>query len=350
MNERRQEIMFGAAVLLIPIAFFLAVELVARVYWWNKDVPFSWGGLAEATAATPGLAPYRFRPGSSFDYIEMNALGLRGPELKSARDTKLRRIAFLGDSLVFGAELMEPETLPAQVAAKANDSMPGCQFEYVSFSGPAYSLSFIAQHWPDVRASVKPDLTFVISGSASEALATRTGRFATGSDAIERKLRNLFLAPEFIDAVRRRLSPIRILTPGREEAAEYDEELERKLQDMQRTLAGLDPSQNVIVVGHRGTVDDTAPAKELRETTRHLRQFTGLKSPEAAADVVARTIAAMRDATEAQGWSFIDPFLTLSENDGHFLSAMHLSSQGATDLADALLPELRTAFPECGES
>ena len=340
---RRNEIAFGLAVLLVPLVLLAAAETLS---WrlWPRAV--DWARVELALSATPGARPYLMRPGASYGPFRINALGLRGPELADPKDPGTIRIAVLGDSMTFGDELAEQETVGARIADAARAALPKCRFDYASFAGPSYTLHFLAAEWPRLRDRLRPDVTIVLTGSAFEALASPRGGRPPPSDRVEELMRDHLRAMWLVDAIRRRVSLFPRFDPGSAADRDLDRRFEERLEAMGGALAALAPEGAVIVVGHRGQVRSTGDAAARERATRRLRQNFNLRSPVAAAGFVERTLAAMRAVAWGRGWVFADPFLEMTE-DRFFLADLHLSPEGTEELARRLVPALVSVLPGC---
>lgn len=346
--ERQHEIRFGAVILVVPLVLLALVELTAR---WalpdNRVTDFDWRALRLATAATPEQVPSLFLPGSDHLHLRFNALGLRGPELDAEPAPGTVRLAVLGDSTVLNAIYPEEQTLAAQIARELAHRYPACSMEFTTFAGPAYSLSFLAGHWPKLRQDIEPDVTIMLTGSPYEAVGGGDERANRDYDWFEGTARAHFAAIDLFERVMRRASLTRVIQAGAEETPGFSDHIERSLDRMARDLATVTPDDTVIVVGHRARVRANLSGPALSGTTRHFRNTTGVKRPDAVVAVVERTVAAMREAAEARGWLFVDPLARVPADNAHFRDALHLSEQGIARLAGLLADEIRVVGPEC---
>jgi lysophospholipase L1-like esterase len=75
----------------------------------------------------PGL-PHEHIPGGRGQIVgkdtEINSLGFRGPEFSPVKALGTLRVVVLGDSVVFGQGVEEPDTLPAQLSRRLQESLP----------------------------------------------------------------------------------------------------------------------------------------------------------------------------------------------------------------------------------
>ena len=82
--------------------------------FWQHDERLGWSLEPGARGRYRGPRPFPIEFDST---IEINSLGLRGPELPARRPGELR-VLILGDSFVAGFEVEQPETFPALLEAQ----------------------------------------------------------------------------------------------------------------------------------------------------------------------------------------------------------------------------------------
>jgi hypothetical protein len=120
-------LLFGIAV------GFLFAEAVVRIggfdwryirkiaFYQDVDLP------SHEAVADPNIR-FRFKPGTAVDYgrykVTINSLGFRSPERPAAKPAGVYRILCVGGSNVYGANLNDDETWPAQLEKKLN-ALPG---------------------------------------------------------------------------------------------------------------------------------------------------------------------------------------------------------------------------------
>ena len=82
------------------------------------------------------LIPGRYGP------ITINTLGFRGEEIEPVKPAGALRLAFLGASTTFCAEVSsDAATWPDRVAKSIAESLPGLQVDYVNAGVPGYTLN-----------------------------------------------------------------------------------------------------------------------------------------------------------------------------------------------------------------
>src|SRR2546425_12595206 len=108
-------LLLAATVVTISVALFGAAELGVRV---RQHIKFGNLLRIEDTYTLDPKSGMRIPvPGGSFGGIHVNSMGFRGPELKTPKSRHTLRIAFLGSSTTYCAEVSNNEnTWPHLVA------------------------------------------------------------------------------------------------------------------------------------------------------------------------------------------------------------------------------------------
>lgn len=157
MSGRRRHAL--AAVALALLLGFGLLEGAIRVFHLiGDDVPLPFRQVAgdEDYAPLPGAS------GRSILGIDhrTDALGLRGPERPLARDPGRRRVAVLGDSVVWGLGVAEEETLPAWLERLA--AARGQPLEAWNLGVPANNTFNERARYARLAPSIRPDITVIV--------------------------------------------------------------------------------------------------------------------------------------------------------------------------------------------
>ena len=153
-RRRRRWSFVITALLLGSVAALVLVEIGFRWFWTlpPQFAEFQQQGLyAQVPGGGVGLQPgYRgtlqMGPGAPVTRVEVNALGMRGPEI-GGKQAAERRVLVLGDSLVFGYGVEAEQALPARLEAELGSR--GAQAKVgnggvVGF-GPSHSVAHMAR-------------------------------------------------------------------------------------------------------------------------------------------------------------------------------------------------------------
>jgi lysophospholipase L1-like esterase len=141
-----------AIVLVAGAILALAAEGVVRVRQQVKHGS-AWGveGTLTRDPATGLRIPI---PNSVIGNIRINSLGFRGPEITVPKPAGTIRLAFLGGSTTYCAEVSGNDTTwPHLVWRTLRDSIPSATFDYVNAGVPGYSTGPLLQ---SLELRVKP--------------------------------------------------------------------------------------------------------------------------------------------------------------------------------------------------
>ena len=114
--------------------------------------------------------PYRLRPGvtvSIRDFtVHVNRYGLRGPEISGQPLDGRRRVLVLGDSVVYGEGLNEPDTFPVllEQALNADGARPS---EVLNGAAPGYNTEAELAYLREVGLALSPE-TLVLGVSLND--------------------------------------------------------------------------------------------------------------------------------------------------------------------------------------
>ena len=119
-------------------------------------------------------------PGLSAGRVSINSLGFRGPEIPAAKPAGTVRVAFLGASTTWCAEVSGNEHVwPHLVTAALAEAFPGSPFDYVNGAVPGYTQSSMLKNLELRVAPLKPDVIVIyevannLSGDLREVAAKR---------------------------------------------------------------------------------------------------------------------------------------------------------------------------------
>lgn len=143
-----------------------AVELAVRLVCWTI-------GRVPYTVATPWCVAdaellYVFRPhfkGRIFEATaRINNLGLRGDDITTSKPKGTRRVLCLGDSRVFGYQVAQNESFPAQLETICHKKFPGSRVEVLNAGFPGYSSYQGLRYLESKGLRFDPDVVTVAFG------------------------------------------------------------------------------------------------------------------------------------------------------------------------------------------
>ena len=162
-QSRQHSFLLGAVVLITSVALFGAAELAVRV---RQHIKFGSLLRIEDTYTVDAKSGLRIPvPGGSFGGIRINSLGFRGPELKVPKPASTVRIAFLGSSTTYCAEVSSNENAwPHLVAQALHAHWSGSTVDYVNAGVPGYSVASSLQNLKSRVAPLDPDIIVIYEG------------------------------------------------------------------------------------------------------------------------------------------------------------------------------------------
>lgn len=151
---------FGLVYLVIGLILFLLAEgaLRARAYLMTGTV---WG--VEETFVTDAQTGLRIaRPGMDTGRILINSHGFRGPEIPEKKPSGTIRIAFLGGSTTYCAEVSSNDRVWAHVVTrKMRERFPDVQFDYINGGVPGYGAEASLKSLAERVVPFSPDVIVI---------------------------------------------------------------------------------------------------------------------------------------------------------------------------------------------
>lgn len=96
--------------------------------------------------------------------LRVNALGLRGPDVKEDKPPGVLRIVCLGDSITFGDKLDQGETIPERMQAILAARQPDRHVEVINAAVPGYSSRQGLALWQKRVRDLHPDVVMIAFG------------------------------------------------------------------------------------------------------------------------------------------------------------------------------------------
>ena len=129
-----------AVVSVACVVLVLLAEIGVRARHWLKFG--SLWGIESTYTVDPESGLRTPIPGASFGSVSINSLGFRSPELEVAKGQQQIRLAFLGGSTTYCAEVSSDElTWPHLVWSAFRDAWDGLSVDYVNGGVPGYGVS-----------------------------------------------------------------------------------------------------------------------------------------------------------------------------------------------------------------
>lgn len=353
LGDRRKEVLFALTLIVGVLLAAVAGEILMRALEWQKGLvkerSFEWAGLRAAAIFPSSEGEMeRFIPGAEYRHIHINSLGFRGREIDVPKPPGTIRIAFLGDSMMLGADVPEEQTISGTAAAALERAYPSCRFDYVKVAGPLYTLRMLSDVLPVEVRPLEPDIYVLLAGTITEVLREHQARnpealqFVVDSEPhfMTRHSRLLFHVIPALHRERERRRAERI--DLRQELP--DQEVATILKDQIEGLAKEIGQVPVVAVAYRGILRSGQTMREQTKLSRGLRERTRGLGPADILHLKELIIDEMAKTSNDLGWSFIDPMADMPADGAHFLNNNHLTSVGAAmagaAVANAIAPLL----------
>jgi lysophospholipase L1-like esterase len=159
MPPWRRGLLLAATTVALCVMLLLAAEAAVRVRSQLKYGNTFWGvdDTYEIDPATGLRIPI---PNSQFGPIRINASGFRGPEISKEKPPGRLRIAFLGGSTTYCAEVSSNAmTWPALVWKDLHEHWPGLDIDYINAGVSGYTIHSLL---PALEKRVAPFKTDII--------------------------------------------------------------------------------------------------------------------------------------------------------------------------------------------
>ncbi|MCB1851860.1 MAG: SGNH/GDSL hydrolase family protein [Gammaproteobacteria bacterium] len=172
LNNRSKSLLASIAVFIFIILLLAFAEGATRLRQWLKYGSF--GQLSAIYATDPETNLRVPKSNTKTGSIDINSHGFRGPELKNPKPTKSLRIAFLGASTTFCAEVSSNElTWPHLVAQQLQENYPNIPIEYVNGAVPGYTVSSSLRNLRERIAPLEPDIIIIYHATNDLSVETR---------------------------------------------------------------------------------------------------------------------------------------------------------------------------------
>jgi lysophospholipase L1-like esterase len=182
LSNRAKAILTGVSVLFFIVILLGLAEGATRLRQWIKYGSF--GQLSAVYTTDPKTNLRVPKANAETGTIQINFLGFRGPELKNPKPAGSLRIAFLGASTTFCAEVSSNELAwPHLVAQSLQAAYPDIPIEYVNGAVPGYTVTSSLRNLQERIAPLVPDV--IVIYHATNDLSVETRDMATKQGIID---------------------------------------------------------------------------------------------------------------------------------------------------------------------
>lgn len=343
------------ALFVVPVVAILLLALLAegavRVRQWSRLGTLS--SIGDLYRTDEGLGLRVLSPNTSVGNITINSAGFRGPEISRPKAAGTFRIAFLGASTTFCAEVSgDAAVWPQLVADDLVRRFPGVTIDFVNGGVPGYSVAHSRKNLQHKIAALQPDLIVVyhatndFSGEVRD-LAEKAGLFVNGMGRNPGWLERHSLLWELV------VKNLRVMAAQREAT----QPAEKRLQVDAATLGGAFHAdlgallREAKATGARVAVATFSTHLRLEQSPDQRKRaavsafiYMPFMTLDGLLDGYARYNALIREVARAEDVLLIGGEDLIPGDPAHFVDTVHFTDQGSRAMAkrvtDALTADL----------
>lgn len=278
--------------------------------------------------------------------IRINSKSFRGPEIEEPKPEGRIRLAFLGGSTTFCAEVSGNEAAwPALVTAGLGELYPEREFDYVNAGVPGYTTETSMKNYEQRVRQLEPDVLFVYHAtnditSDTRKAAKRQGAYTDHADS-DSWLAKLSLAWYLVEknlAFRQRSEGAR--ESGGKLALEDDltARFERQLGEL--IDAGYESCALVVVPTFSIRARRSQPRDEQFRALESAFYYMPYMTVETTLEAFDRYNAVIREVAPAHGALLVEVAERIPADDEHFADTVHFTDAGSAEMATVVLEAL----------
>lgn len=349
LSKGRRFLVIGSVFVAIAILFLLLAEGAVRARSYLKTG--LWWGVSETYTFDADSGLRIPRPGLESSRIKINSAGFRGPELPIEKPAGTVRIAFLGGSTTYCAEVSSNEaTWPHLVAAALGERYDDVQFEYINAGVPGYSAPISLKNLRTRVAAYQPDIIVVYhatndlswhsyQAAESSGIAMKRAEqnrfwlseYSLLSHLIELNLKILLLRNETV------AKPEKLTVDARSLAAPFEADM-RALVQAAKSVAPVVAVATFSVQYRRNQTSEV----QARAASTSL-YYMPYMSVEGLLDSFEAYNAVIRAVADEEAILLIDGEETIPGDSVHFNDSVHFTDAGSAAMAERVTRALTNA-------
>ena len=337
----------GGAFLVVFAVLFALAEAAVRIRAWLKH--------GEPVVRIEDLYRYDERvglrlptPGFTSSRMTINSLGFRGPEIPREKPQGTYRLAFVGGSTTFSAEVSgDDKTWPYLVVNALKSTRPDRQFDYVNAGVPGYSSQTSRKRYEAEVAALKPDL--VVIYHATNDLSGHSRQIAKSqgldSEAEERNLTWLSQWSMLIYLVEKNLRILALQGDVNDPSDKLDADpaalaapFERQLRELVASVRASGAEVALVSFSIRLRRNQTAEEKKAAANTS--LYYMPYMTPDSLLDAFDAYNQVIRNVAVEEDTIFIDAAMAIPGDERHFVDSVHFTDRGAEAMAKIVSDKL----------
>jgi len=346
---RQQRLLLTAFVILLSLGVLVCAEATVRVRAYAKYG--SSGGIEQTYHFDEELGLRVAIPNSQFGSIRISEQGFRSPSVPMPKPAETIRLAFLGGSTTYCAEVSdEALTWPHLVTGALKQHYPNVDFDYINAGVPGVGVGHARQYLEKRVANYAPDVILIYEATNdlsanSYDVAKSLGQVPSRTEQDLNWLSRYSLLSYLVEKnllVRRLQSQIEeptkslVLTPDLMRAIVAP--FERDLTDLVRSSQRVAPLVAVITFAPRVRADQTAEEQRAAAVTSlyHMPFMTvgGIIDAFAAYNETIATVAKSSQAL------LIGEESTIPGDGDHYVDSVHFTDKGSRAMARRVVERL----------
>jgi lysophospholipase L1-like esterase len=313
-----------------------AVEALVRARQWVRYG--SAGTTLYSTLIDPGTGLPVPVAGETTGTLRINALGFRGPEISALKPVGARRLAFVGSSTTFCAEVSSNELAWPHLTWQAvQANWPAIRFDYVNAAFPGYTTNVSRRAVLQRLPRLEPDVIVIYEGINDISRDTRQqaeqAGFAAPIDSESRGIARYSLAYRLI---RKNLELIerRDLAARRGYVPQLDTltaVFAQNLDDLVTAAQTVAPVVAVATLTQKVRPDQPLEVQHANANTHHY--YMPHLSVAAVLEVYAAYNNVIRAVARNRRILLIEGEQLIPGDDRHFRDSVHFSDEGSRAMA-----------------
>ena len=279
--------------------------------------------------------------GFTSEKININSLGFRGPEIMAKKPAGTVRIAFLGASTTFSAEVSNDQaTWPHLVIEKLREVYPERRFDYVNGGVPGYTLESSLKNLQERVAPLAPDIIVIyhatndLSGNSAE-LARKRGFNSPRGDVALSWLAEYsmlwYLVEKNLVILKRQAKAHSADNKLNVDSSLLSEPFEARLGELVAAAKGL-ASETVLVTFSIRLRQEQSPEEKKESAVTNLYYMPYFTPDDLLRHFSAYNAVIRRVATES-GVMLIGGESDIPDDNRHFVDSVHFSDLGSEMMA-----------------
>lgn len=286
--------------------------------------------------------------------ISINSLGFRGPEIATPKPDNVIRIAYIGASTTYCAEVSGNDKVWTHIVSeRLSESFPRVQFDYVNGGVPGYTTEASLKNLSGRIAPLQPDIVVIYHSTNDLSGELRRLASEAGIDRLNIAKTKSWLSEYSLlwKLVEMNLSIMAVQRGGTQQMLEADFAtipMGAAFANRLRQLVEMSRANGASVVALATFSVRLRPgqtAEELRAGSESARYYMPFMSPENLIVAYRRYNDVIRSVAEETGAVLIDDETSIPGDEAHFHDTVHFTDLGSERQAQRIADGLNSAVP-----